>query len=350
MTVRKFILDEEDTDSELVNQFFSFVIDNKDYEVEYLKCDDILLTTVPEQLATVMCRVVELSLDGGMQLSKKQSYYIFKAIGQFTDLKLKKLVLFDVTMKNLDAEIFASALTNIEEVCFGYVKLSGAQLQAVFSAILKKPVLKLRVIDILAYNFLSRVRDAETMTKALCRVQRVGFLDCHLSTNKFTAMFTNILNAPMLPLHTLTLEFENVCGVPSSVLAKAICRLKRFAVYGDFTVTTSQLEKLCLEIVDCKDLSLTHFSLRMLMGVGGVKEDILASAINRLEIVELGNCCTDVQLDAIFQKAVGCSDSKLKELYLPSISIGKHTKVNQALVKKIWEKVKIWTDEMLFFS
>ena len=154
----------------------------------------------------------------------------------------------------------------------------------------------------------------------------------------------------MLPLHTLTLEFENFSGVTPSVLAKAICRLKRFAVYGDFTVTTSQLEKLCLEIVDCKDLSLTHFSLRMLIGVGGVKEDILASAINRLEIVELGNCCTDVQLNAIFHKAVGCSDSKLKELYLPSISIGKHTKVNQTLVKKIWEKVKICTDEMLFFS
>ena len=86
------------------------------------------------------------------------------------------------------------------------------------------------------------------------------------------------------------------------------------------------------------------------MGVGGVKEDILASAVNRLEIVDLGGCCIDVQLNAIFHKAVGCADSKLKELYLKSMSIDKCTEVNQTLVEKIREKVKICTDEMLFFS
>ena len=97
MTVRKLRLDSPDTDSKLVNQFFRFVSDNEDYEVEYLMCDNVLLTTVPKQLATAMCRVVELWLDGGIALSKIQSDHMFHAISPSTDLKQKKLVLRDVT-------------------------------------------------------------------------------------------------------------------------------------------------------------------------------------------------------------------------------------------------------------
>ena len=62
MSVRKFKLDKSDTDTELVNLFFSFVSETDDYCGEYLECDEIELTTVPTQLATTVCRIVELRL------------------------------------------------------------------------------------------------------------------------------------------------------------------------------------------------------------------------------------------------------------------------------------------------
>merc|ERR1719228_3166421 len=55
-SVRRFKLDSSDTDAELVNLFFSFIADNDDYDVEFLKCgepfgESLSLTTVPTQLA-----------------------------------------------------------------------------------------------------------------------------------------------------------------------------------------------------------------------------------------------------------------------------------------------------------
>ena len=81
----------------------------------------------------------------------------------------------------------------------------------------------------------------------------------------------------------------------------------------------------------------------------GLREDILASAISRLDAVQMK--FTDAQLIAIFNKVVSCSDAKLKELYLKPWSIDDDfTEVNQTLLKKIREKVKIYTDEQLWLN
>ena len=176
-SVRKFRIDSSDTDSKLVNLFFRFVSDNKDYEVEYLMCDNILLTTVPRQLANAMCRVVELWLDGGTKLSKRQSDHMFNAISQSTDLKLKKLILRDVIMPNLDPETFASALINLEEVCLGEAVLSEDHLQAVLSVIAKKPESILKHWKLIFLNHLSAKRVCKIVI-AICRVHPPGFCFC----------------------------------------------------------------------------------------------------------------------------------------------------------------------------
>ena len=342
MTVRKFKLDSSDTDNELVNLFFSFVSDNKDYEVEFLCCHDILLTTVPTHLATAMCRVVELWLGGGTQLSKRQCDHMFEAISQSTstDLKLKKLVLSGVRMQNLDAETFASALTNLEDVSIiGNVELTEDHLQAVFRAIRNKPILKLRRL-VLHSQPLSHMDDDETMSKALCRVQFVSLRFCQLSTNQLTVMFTDIVRASMLQLDTLVLGEDDVRGVAPSLLASAICRLKRCNL---FPMNTLQLEKLCSEIAGCKNLSLTQLSL-VFSDLADMREDVLASAINRLEAVDLDDSCTGDQLNSILNQSVKCSESKLKELYFQPDS-----GVDKQLLKKVREKVKVYIGEVLHF-
>ena len=356
MTVRKFKLDSSDFDSELVNLFFSFVSDNKDYVVEYLQCDNVLLTTVPTQLATAMCRVVELHLCGGMQLSKRQSDHMFKAISDNTDLKLKKLKLAHVIMKNLNAEVFASALINIEEVHLGAVEPTGNHLQAVIRAISNQSVLKLKKLVLYDSVLLSEMRDTETVSKALCRLQHVGILSCHLSTNQLEAMFTHISTTSMLQLNTLV--FNNmdgsIRGVTPSVLARAVCRLSRCDLSGLEAMSTLQIEKLCLEIVDCKNLSLTQLRLGDMLEIVEVGGYILASAIIQLEAVDLGYCWTDEQLHAIEKRVVECSDSKLRELYIEPQSLDDDddvfAEVNPTLLKNMRKKMEVYTDKWLVFN
>ena len=349
MTVRKFKLDRwTDTDSELVNLFFSFVSKNEDYEVEYLMCNDLLLTTVPTDLATAMCKVVELRLHG-LQLSKRQCNYLFRAIGNHsTNLKLKKLVLLNVVMQDLDVETLAMAVANIEEITFGSVDLSEDHWQAIFSAICSKSLLRLREIVFIDYEPISHVRDVEIMAKALCRVQCVGLYECGLRTDQLTVMLTNISRASELQLQTLVLVDESIRGVTPSLLARAVCRLKRCSLVSLRGMTTLHLEKLCVEIVNCKNLSLTQLSMGHMSEIEDVREDILASVVNRLEAVDFGDL-TVVQLRAVFNRVIECSDSNLKELFLQSGSRLEETEVNQSVMKKVREKVKIYTNDCLIF-
>merc|ERR1719228_2433255 len=77
-SVRRFKLDSSDTDAELVNLLFSFISDNCDYDVEFLRCDTVTLTTVPTQLATSLCKIAEVELIE-TKLSARQLHYLFRA-------------------------------------------------------------------------------------------------------------------------------------------------------------------------------------------------------------------------------------------------------------------------------
>ena len=109
------------------------------------------------------------------------------------------------------------------------------------------------------------------------------------------------------------------------------------------------LEKLCVEIIDCRNLSLTQLCLGHMSELADVREDILSSAVNRLEAVDLGDNPTVAHLRAIFNRVVECSNSNLKELFLRSELRLEDIEVNQAVMKKVTETVKIYTDDYLFF-
>ena len=109
-------------------------------------------------------------------------------------------------------------------------------------------------------------------------------------------------------------------------------------------MTTLHLEKLCAEILNCKNLSLTQLSMGHMTELENMREDVLASAVNRLEAVDFGDL-TALQLRGILNRVVKCSDSNLKELFIHSESRLEETGVNQSGIKKVREKVKIYTDD-----
>ena len=80
----------------------------------------------------------------------------------------------------------------------------------------------------------------------------------------------------------------------------------------------------------------------MYSDLADVREDVLACAINRLEAVDLDDSCTGDQLNAILNKIVECSESKLKELYFEPDS-----GVDQELLKRVRDKVKVYVGEVL---
>ena len=215
LTIRKFRIDgndESDTDSELVNRFFSFVADTEDYKVEHLECIFMELTDVPtQQLATTVCKA-----------------------------------------------------------------------------------------------------------------QYVAFLQCDITIDQLSVMFTNISETSELHLQTLLLTDcdhthtdLDLSKVTPSVLASAVCRLNK-CDFSESQLTRLQLEELFGKIADSKNLALTQLNIGNMKDLKEVNEDILTSAVRRLEVVDLGGGFlggpTAAQIQAILNAQ--SSTSKLKELWL----------------------------------
>jgi len=302
-SVRRFKLDSSDTDAELVNLFFSFIADNDDYDVEFLRCDTVTLTTVPTQLATSLCKIAEVELIK-TKLSARQLHYLFRAIGQSSHLKLRKVVLDDVRLDQVDPATLGLAVANVEEI-------------------------------------------------TLNLVQNVELNYCDLSRDQLEAIFRNISTTPELHLQNLTIDFKfetafDLSGVSPEILASAVCRLKRCNL-GLMEMTSEQLEELCREIVISKNLPLSYLKLYTPVPED-VRTDILASAVVRLEVVEMCNS-SDAQLNAILSKVIECNDSNLKELYLYEYEVDEEEPETRSLLLKVKDKMKIfhwdWDDNSL---
>lgn len=327
-----------------MNLFFSFIADHDDYDVEYLKCgepfgESLSLTTVPTQLASSVCKIVEVELCG-IDLTKRQHLYLFKAIGQSSDLKLKKLVLCKLLLDRVDPETVALAVTNVEEIILIRVQLLSTY-EAIFRAISQsEPKLKKLAIHN-NYYIMDWVRDVDSMAKAVCKVQHVALDMCELTSNQLEAMFTNIATSIDLKLQNLEISFSGECsdvsGVFPEVLASAVCRLKRCNLFNS-GITPEQVEELCKEIVNCKNLQLSHLNIGNMSDLEDVEKDILASAVVRLEVVEMLEL--EAQLHAILNKVVEFPDSKLKELYLEYVD--EEDPETRSLLMKVKDKMKIY--------
>ena len=112
-------------------------------------------------------------------------------------------------------------------------------------------------------------------------------------------------------LHTQT----DIDKVTPSVLASAVCRLNK-CDFSESQLTRLQLEELFRKIVESKNLALTQLNIDDIEDLKEVNEDILTSAVRRLEVVDLGGFVegpTAAQIQAILDAQ--SSTSKLKELF-----------------------------------
>jgi len=340
-SVRRFKFDTSDTDKELVNLFFSFISDHDDYDVEYLRCDSLSLTTVPTQLASSVCKIVEVDLCR-INLTKRQHLYLFKSIGQSSDLKLTKLMLSELLLDRVDPESLALAVTKVEEIDLISVQLKNTY-EVIFRAISQsEPKLK-RLAILCNDEIMDWVRDVDSMAQALCKVQTVELWSVGLTTNQLEAMFTNIATSIDLKLENLEINSDGECfdvsGVSPEVLASAVCRLKRCNLSSS-EMTPEQVEELCKEIVNYKNLQLSYLNIGNMSELEDVDKDILASAVVRLEVVVYNS--TDAQLNAILNKVVEVPDSKLKELYVEYVDAEKPE--TRSLLMKVKDKIKIYEE------
>jgi len=341
-SVKRFKLDRSDTDTELVNLFFSFLSDNDDLDVEYLECDGLSLTTLPTRLASSICKTVEVQLHGDDDdtlLTKRQKHCLFRTIGQSSHLRLRKLVLSNLLLDRVDPETLALAVTKVEEITFTRVQLLDTY-EAIFRAIGQSEQ-KLKKLTIQStYEIMDWVRDIDAMARAVCRVQNVTLNYCDLDTRQLEALFTNISTSSELRLQTFTLSFDgyfaDVSGVSPKVLASAVCRLERCNLFRT-GMACDQLEELCRQLASCKNLQLSYLNIGNL---SRLEEDILASAVVRLEELKIDYSSTDAQLLAILNKVIECDDSKLKVLYVEYVDV--EDTETRSLLMEVRNKIKIY--------
>ena len=193
----------------MVNLLFSFISDNDDYDVEFLRCDTVTLTTVPTQLATSLCKIAKVELIE-TKLSARQLHYLFRAIGQSSHLKLRKVVLDDVRLDQVDPATLGLAVANVEEITLTWVQLSITY-EAIFRVLSQcKPKLKKLIIE-QTWEIMDWVRDVDSMAQAVCLVQDVELNYCDLSRDQLEAIFRNISTTPELHLQNLTRDYDRGC-------------------------------------------------------------------------------------------------------------------------------------------
>ena len=252
-------------------------------------------------------------------------------------------MLDDVRLDQVDPATLGLAVANVEEITLTWVQLSITY-EAIFRVLSQcKPKLKKLIIE-QTWEIMDWVRDVDSMAQAVCLVQDVELNYCDLSRDQLEAIFRNISTTPELHLQNLTIDYEfetafDLSGVSPEILASAVCRLKRCNL-GMMEMTSEQLEELCREIVISKNLPLSYLSLYTPVPED-VRTDILASAVVRLEVVELYDS-TDAQLHAILSKVVECNDSKLKELYLYAEKVDEEEPETRSLLLKVKDKLKIF--------
>ena len=241
-----------------------------------------------------------------------------------------------------DPETLALAVTRVEEIIFVRVQLWNTY-DAIFRAIIhSKRKLKTLVIQSY-YEVVDWVQDVNSMAHAVCMVQNVVLDFSELTTVQLEVLFTNISTSSELNLQNLTINLDHTCSgvseVSPEVLASAVCRLKKCNMCSS-GMTTEQLEVLCSEIVYCKNLPLSYLNIGNMLELEDVDEDILASAVVRLEVVEMVYKSTDAQLHAILNKVVEYPDSKLKELHV--LYVDEEEPETRSLLMKVKEDMIIY--------
>ena len=309
--------------------------------------DKLALSTVPAHLVTSLCKIAEVELS---ETECHNYHKLFRAIGQSSDIKLRKMVLNELLLDRVDSKTLALAITKVEEITLNGVSCTY---EAIFRALSQsEPKLKKLRIKFTS-EIMDWVRDVDSMAQAVCMIENLELIYCGLTSDQLDVIFRNISTASKLYLQSLTIIFDrvfgsDVSGVSSAILASAVCRLKRCYLCNS-GMTSEQVEKLCGEIVSCKNLPLSYLNIGNTPQIEYVNKDILASAVVRLEIVELVFRSTDVQLQAILRKVVECDDSKLKELCVEDVDEEKPE--TQSLLLKVKGKTKIfkvvnwWSDD-----
>ena len=177
--------------------------------MEFLRCETVTLTTVPTQLATSLCKIAEVELIE-TKLSARQLHYLFRAIGQSSHLKLRKVVLDDVRLDQVDPATLGLAVANVEEITLTWVQLSITY-EAIFRVLSQcKPKLKKLIIE-QTWEIMDWVRDVDSMAQAVCLVQDVELNYCDLSRDQLEAIFRNISTTPELHLQNLTRDYDRGC-------------------------------------------------------------------------------------------------------------------------------------------
>ena len=339
MAVRKFYFRPDTTDTELVNHFFRFVTETEGYEVKYLSCYDMDLSTCLVDMPSFVCKVVEMKLEQ-TELSTRQFDELFTAINQSSSLlKLKKLVVEECYIGNTNSEYLGAAVAKLEEVSFITVDLEQTHVEAIFSAINQSPpnLLKLRKFSL----FVAQLYGVppNSLRDAVCKIEKVGFTVCEFTKDQLDTMLAGISNCGELKLKTLVLYDCDLEKVSYDVLATAATKLEELELTLS-ELTTQHLDQLCTEIAECESLSLKTLNLYSVESLININIDVLTRAILKLEVVDLDNYLSHDQINYVFKAIYKSSNVKLKNLFIDF----RRNEVNQELLMEAEKKVNIHTD------
>jgi len=237
------------------------------------------------------------------KITNYQKHMFFTAMTQ--NCQLKTLGLSCNNLCSVEPRLFARALTGLVDVNLCNTHITDEQKQALFTAM--SPNCKLKTLDI-SENNMSSV-ESEMFANAVSRLVDVNLCLTNITLDQVQALF--IAMSKNFQLKKLDLCCNNLSSVAPGLFVKAITRLEDVSLHGT-NLTDNQYQALFSAIsqnVQMKNLDLYCNNL------SSVEPDILATAITRLEDVDLQVTeLSTEQLTKILELLQ--EDTKLKKLLL----------------------------------
>lgn len=323
-SVRSFKL-EWRTHTDLVELFFSFLIQNTGHMFDKLLiCTDVSSVS-PEVLASAVCNAQEVILRPDT-ITASQLEAMCRAIQDLPERKLKRLHLDGRYLTDINGATLSDAVCVLDEVNlrFANVPLTSEERERIKSAvrqclstlcstITNSSQLRLRALNLNYHDHLESV-EPKTLASMVCRVETMGLVATRLTTSQVQAVFRAIRDSQHVTLRELDMGKNKLSTISPQTLAAVMCMLEDINI-GGCEMTEEQLEHVFTTIKNCSDLKLRKLNMNHLFYLSTVSPSSLAPALCKVVTVNL-ECAniTTTQIEAVFSAISECSSLVLEKL------------------------------------
>ena len=271
--LREFKLSEEEEPQTIISVLN--VICSRGYKGTVLDMSENDMFDIdPELLAKVVTKLQKLEINC-TELTLQQAAAIFTAVSE--ESTMIELDISDNDLSGVDPELLAKAVNNLTTLYIENTNLTLQQTEAILTAVSEgSKMIKLNIVE----NNMSGV-DPGLLAKAVANLETLDIGSTELTQQQATAILSGVSKGTKLT--KLNISWNNLSGVDSELLAKAVANLETLDI-GSTELTECKATTILSGVSKGSEVTKLNMSWNNL---SGVDRGLLAKAVTNLESLDV---------------------------------------------------------------